>query len=67
MFKNILLIVISFLLSSCLAHNYNPPVCKCECKCPNENKNVDTNVNKTSNNENFLTDDTTIKDILGDR
>ncbi len=60
------LLVASFLLSSCIAHHFNQPVCKCECKCPNEDKKEEKKNKKSqSKEENFLTDDTTIQDVLG--
>jgi len=68
MLRNFLFVAIPFLLISCMSHRiYNtPPVCKCECKCPSENKKSNTTT-KEDSNKNFLTDDVTIQDILGDR
>jgi hypothetical protein len=59
--------IAGFFSFSCMAHNYQRPICKCECKCPSNNIEENKQKNKKVINENFLTDDTTIKDILGDR
>jgi len=69
--KNVVfLMAISIAFISC----YAGKPCKCECKCINksvetkqEKPNVNKNTTNTSKKTNFLTDDTTIKDILGDR